>query len=708
MPNPREHMYTVGKTPDADFHTVQEAVLAVPDNGEAWTIHILPGLYHERVVIGRENITLLGDDPQNTVITWSACAKDKDESGQEKGTFRSFTVLAGADRITLSHLCIRNDAGDGRTVGQAVALYAAGDRTIVRNCHLIACQDTLFCGPLMERVHKEVYPVTLHAETVPSVGDSPVTSSRAYFENCLIQGDVDFIFGPYRCWFEHCRLHMNERGGWYTAANTPQDQTYGMVFHACHLTGDCQDGMAYLGRPWRASAQTTFLDCEMDACVSASGFVDWDEFRIVTPRLQEWKTRGARANMTARHHSEKILTADEAAQITPCNVLNNWQPDHTEDDWFLGHTAPLRSALHGIPYLFLEGYLRRYTDYKTYWNYEDGCILKGCQDLYLATGENLCRDYVLSYLARRVMPDGTIPTFPMDKYNIDSINCGKVLFFALDQTGDERYEKAIRFHHERLQTHPRCSTGNFWHKEVYPEQIWLDGLYMAQPFRAAFDVRFGHLMETADIASQFQNVRKYLFNAEKHLYYHACDLARKQPWANKETGTSANFWLRSMGWYLMALVDCLDELSEQLYEHYRILLDLFREAIRGILPYADPQTHLYYQVIDRSDVAENYLETSGSSMIAYALLKGVRLGFLDEEVYGQTARMTFESLTQQKLYQDAEGVWHLKDICAVAGLGPGEKRDGSVAYYLSEPIVDDDAKGVGPYLMALAEYLRRA
>ena len=355
---------------------------------------------------------------------------------------------------------------------------------------------------------------------------------------------------------------------------------------------------------------------------------------------------------------------------------------------------------------FVDQFKARYQDYKDYWNYEDGCVLKGLMDLYRAAGDPADRQYVLDYLAGRVKEDGSIPTFRTDSYNIDAINCGKALFFALDETGDERYRKAADFLHERLATHPRCATGNFWHKQIYPEQIWLDGLYMAQPFRAEYDRRFLSGLEAADIAAQFRNVRKYLYNADKGLYYHACDLAKAQPWANRETGCSANFWLRSMGWYLMALVDCVDLMAEQLYEHRRALMDLFLEAVRGILPYADPETGLFYQVIDRADVKENYLETSGSAMVAYALMKGVRLGLLDPERYLAPGLKAFSSLVDRKLALGEDGQWHLNDICLVAGLGPGEKRDGSVAYYLSEKVGPDDAKGVGPFMMAWGEYLR--
>ena len=356
---------------------------------------------------------------------------------------------------------------------------------------------------------------------------------------------------------------------------------------------------------------------------------------------------------------------------------------------------------------FIDRYLREYQPYKKYWNYEDGCVLLGCVDLFRATGEAKYRDFVLDYLNRYVSPTGEIVNFPTDSYNIDSINCGKALFFALDETKEIRYEAAIRFIHERLERHPRCACGNYWHKQIYPEQIWLDGLYIAQPFRVAYDMRFGGKKDTPDIVRQFENVKKYLYDERKGLYYHACDLARQQPWANRETGRSPNFWIRSMGWYLMALIDCYDLMDEQLYEHRRTLEDLFIEAIRGILPYADAKTGLYYQVIDRSDVPDNYLETSGSAMVIYSLLKGVRLGLLDEEKYLARARAAFESLTNEKLRPDDQGKDRLFDICQVAGLGPGNQRDGSVAYYLSEPRVADDSKGVGPYLMALSEYGRK-
>ena len=230
---------------------------------------------------------------------------------------------------------------------------------------------------------------------------------------------------------------------------------------------------------------------------------------------------------------------------------------------------------------------------------------------------------------------------------------------------------------------------------------------MAQPFYMAYEAKFDGMAHVADITRQFQNVRKYLYNPEKGLNYHAYDEARVQFWADKETGCSKNFWLRSTGWYLMALVDCIALCSEQLYEHYRALVDIFRESIRGVLAYR-AEDGLFYQVIDHPEAEGNYTETSGSAMIAYSLLKGVRIGVLDAEKYLSIALDVFEKLVANKLRAEEDSVVRLTDICWVAGLGPDKnpQRDGSVAYYLSEPKKSDDSKGIGPFIMAYSEYLR--
>lgn len=354
---------------------------------------------------------------------------------------------------------------------------------------------------------------------------------------------------------------------------------------------------------------------------------------------------------------------------------------------------------------YFDRYLSDYTQYKAYWNYEDGCVLLGCQQLYEATGEDRYRQFILRYLPRFVDADGTISNYLVDQYNTDDINASKALFFAYAQTGDERYRKALDFTRARLDRHPRCACGSFWHKTVYPNQIWLDGLYMVQPFYMAYDTAYGGMQHYRDILRQFENVRAFLFDAERQLAYHGYDESRTQPWADPATGRSANFWLRSLGWYAMALIDTIDACDEQIYEVYALLRRDFAEIIRGLLRHRDAASGLFYQVVDHPGTPGNYLETSGSAMVAYSILKGVRLGLLAEDRYLPIGLGIVRSLLRDKL-TTAGGQTRLEGICAVAGLGPGDARDGSIAYYLSEPIVADDAKGVGPFMMAYAEYLR--
>lgn len=331
-------MIVIAKDGTGDFTSVQAAIDAAPQYAQKPVILLVrPGEYRERVIVNKDNLRIIGEDGEKTVIVHSACAKDVNSEGKPKGTFLSYTFLVTGDNVEVENLTIRNDAGGGCAVGQAVAVYAAGDRGVWRNVRMIAAQDTLFCGPTMPKVARDALPRRI-PEGVESVGDCPPVKGRQYFENCFIQGDVDFIFGPYRCWFERCTLFMNACGGWYTAANTPQQSPYGMVFHRCRLTGACAPGMAYLGRPWRAYARTVFLHCEMDACVSPQGFADWEGGAPVTQRYGEYATRGERADQSSRHPSQKRMTREEAAAYTVGEVIGGcdlWNPQQRTPTWFL-------------------------------------------------------------------------------------------------------------------------------------------------------------------------------------------------------------------------------------------------------------------------------------------------------------------------------------------------------------------------------------
>ena len=355
---------------------------------------------------------------------------------------------------------------------------------------------------------------------------------------------------------------------------------------------------------------------------------------------------------------------------------------------------------------YLDQYLSAYKNYKDYWNYEDGCVLIGAQYLYEATGEEKYFSFIQKYVDNFVTEEGIITNYQVDKFSIDSVNAGKIFFFLYDKTGDEKYRNAIEFVMGQLRKHPRCECGNFVHKAQYAEQIWLDGLYMAQPFYMAYETKYNKKEKYNDIISQFENVKKYLYDEEKGLCYHAYDESKSAFWADKETGCSPNFWLRSLGWYLMSLVDVMDNMSIEIYEHYRKLQDMYKLMLKGILQYQDAESCMFYQIPDRSDVPENYLETSGSAMIAYTILKACRMGILLKEKYADIGFEMVENILSQKLIQKEDGL-HLTDICHMAGLGPEDRkdRDGSVEYYLSEKIVADDSKGVGPMMMAYAQYL---
>lgn len=323
-------MFVIAKDGSGDFSSVQAAVDALPVSAPApRTLFVRAGEYREKVVVNKDNVRIVGEDAARTALVFSDSARSVDAFGTPLGTFRSYTLLVSGRDVTLENLTIRNDAGDGRLMGQAVAAYAAGDRGVWRRCRLIGCQDTLFLGPITLDVAAAAAPRAL-PQGVAHAGDCSDVFGRQYFEDCYVQGDVDFIFGSYRAWFARCTLFMNARGGMYTAANTAEASPYGFVFDHCVLTGACAAAAAYLGRPWRAHARTVFLSCEMDACVSPQGFMDWDESRPVTGRLAEHDTRGARRDLSARHPREAILTDAQAAEYTLTRVLSGadgWRPD---------------------------------------------------------------------------------------------------------------------------------------------------------------------------------------------------------------------------------------------------------------------------------------------------------------------------------------------------------------------------------------------
>ena len=339
-----------------------------------------------------------------------------------------------------------------------------------------------------------------------------------------------------------------------------------------------------------------------------------------------------------------------------------------------------------------------------HWNYIDGCMITALLCAAEITGEAKYADFAERFIDYYVSEDGSILGYSLDKFNLDDVNEGRVLFDLYKATGKEKYKKAIFLLREQLEKQPRTNTGNFWHKQIYPNQIWLDGLYMAQVFYVRFQKEFGG-GDYSDTMSQIRNVRRYMFDEDKKLFYHGMDCSKTAFWADKETGRSKNFWLRAIGWFTVALVDIIDYIDNE--QDKNELCGIFREVIDGIAQYADPETGMFWQVVDCGGREGNYLETSGSSMIAYAMMKGARLGIIDQK-YAEAGKKTFDGICNKYLSISSEGELNLGGICLVAGLGPENKphRDGTYEYYISEPIVENDAKGVAPFVLCYTEVKR--
>ena len=335
------------------------------------------------------------------------------------------------------------------------------------------------------------------------------------------------------------------------------------------------------------------------------------------------------------------------------------------------------------------------------WNYIDGCMTTSLLEMYKTTGERKYLDFVISFVDYYVSEDGSILGYDPRKYSTDDVSESRILFDLYKYTGNEKYRKAIELAHSQILTHPRTKEGNFWHKAIYHDQVWLDGLYMMQVFYTRYQSQYGG-KDYGDIIRQFQNVRRLMFDEEKKLYYHGYDSSKTLFWADKDTGLSKNFWLRSIGWFLVALADVWDYMDGDESGREKIAA-LFKEAIDGILIYQDKDSKLFWQVPNYPDREGNYLETSGSAMVSYALLKGSRLGILPSS-YSEIGLDVFNGIVREKMSEE-NGDLNLKGICLVAGLGPenNTRRDGSYKYYISEPVVENDAKGVGPFIMAYTE-----
>lgn len=336
------------------------------------------------------------------------------------------------------------------------------------------------------------------------------------------------------------------------------------------------------------------------------------------------------------------------------------------------------------------------------WSYDYGVVLKGFEALWRRTGDDRYFRYIQKQMDEFVQEDGTIRGYAQDEYNIDHINNGKLMFALHAKTGEAKYRAAADLLRQQLASHPRTSEGAFWHKQIYPYQIWLDGLYMGSPFYLQYQLEYAGGEGSEDVTKQFLLCEKHTRDAKTGLLFHAWDEKKIQPWCNPQTGLSPHFWGRSLGWFVMALVDTLELLpasQSDAPELWRILTD----TLAALRSYQDADSGVWYQIVDQGGRKGNYLEASASSMIAYAMAKGIRLGVLDDS-WREPLDLAFRGLIDEFVLETKEGWINLNKNCQVAGLGGADKRDGSFAYYISEPIVTNDQKGLGAFLQACVEY----
>lgn len=337
---------------------------------------------------------------------------------------------------------------------------------------------------------------------------------------------------------------------------------------------------------------------------------------------------------------------------------------------------------------------------KPKWDYKLGLLITSFEKLHQKTNNPVYADYIKAYGETVINPSGEIMNYKLEDYNIDYVNPGKFLFELYKRTNDNRYLTAMQTLRKQLETHPRTNSGGFWHKKIYPYQMWLDGLYMGTPFYARYTVEFDSGKDLDDVAKQFEQIHLHTLDKKTGLLFHAWDESKQMPWANKETGTSPNFWSRSIGWYMMALVDVLDYMPKE-HPKRKELIQYLNDISKAVAKYQD-KSGLWYQVTDAGNKEGNYLEASGSEMFVYAFAKGANKGYLPLS-YKKLAVKGFDAITKKLITVDADGEIHITQVCASAGLGGNPYRDGSFEYYIKEKIKTDNSHGLGPFILAALE-----
>ena len=335
------------------------------------------------------------------------------------------------------------------------------------------------------------------------------------------------------------------------------------------------------------------------------------------------------------------------------------------------------------------------------WDYCHGLELGAMMDVYDRYGDAKFYEYALAYADTMVNEDGTIKKYKLTDYSLDRINSGKMLFRIYEQTKNDKYKKALDLLRSQFDGQPRNADGGFWHKKVYPNQMWLDGLYMGTPFLAEYAYRNNEPQAYQEVINQIKIVARHTYDPANGLFRHACDVSKREKWADKETGQSQHCWGRALGWYMMAIVDDLDFIPQHEPGRDTVLV-ILNHIAETLKKYQSPEG-LWYQVMDKSGEPGNYLESSCSAMFVYSLFKAVRKGYIPSS-YFTVARKGYEGILNEFIKVDDNGLVSITKACAVAGLGGKNYRMGDYDYYIHEQIRDNDPKAVGPFILASLEW----
>lgn len=331
------------------------------------------------------------------------------------------------------------------------------------------------------------------------------------------------------------------------------------------------------------------------------------------------------------------------------------------------------------------------------WTYEQGVVLKAIDEMWYATGDAKYFRHIQKGMDYWIDALGNHKDYKPDEYNIDHITPGIAMLMLYQATNNEKYKKMAELIRSQLKTHPRTNEGGFWHKQIYPNQMWLDGLYMGEPFYTQYSVVWGE-DNFNDIANQFAWMENHARDPKTGLLYHAWDESKQQKWADKTTGRSPHAWGRAMGWYAMALIDVLEYFPKDDPRRAELIAILNREA-EAIAKYQDKTSGTWWDILDLPGKEKNYHESSASAMFVFALAKGVREGYLPEK-YWKVAEMGWAGIKKEFIKTNTDGTTDWEGTVSVSGLGGTPYRDGSFDYYMTEKLRTNDAKGLGPAIRA--------